>query len=90
MATQNGDFKLATRLLYLRTLKNLNARGEIVWEPEKTNSQYVKEIKNTNRKQAFRSVSRLFEYSWYGSFHIDQQTYSKIDRSFADFNATSV
>ena len=86
-ALKNNDFRLAVRLLYLRTLKTLNTRGRIKWELDKTNSHYVQELQNPIHREAFRSLTYRFEYIWYGSFRIDAPLYEKINRSFQEFNA---
>lgn len=86
-ALENKDFRLAVRLLYLKSLKNLSNSGKIKWEPEKTNTQYIDELKSPVQKSAFRLLTQRFEYVWYGSFYIDDKIYTKISHSFKDFNS---
>jgi len=85
-ATAQKDFRLAVRLLYLQSLKNLNDAGRIAWEPDKTNSQYVRELKHPEQKHLFGQLTHQFEYIWYGNFAIDGRAYSQIADSFKQFN----
>lgn len=85
-ATATGNYRLAVRLFYLRTLKVLNDRGLIDWQPEKTNQVYVNELKEDDRKQSFVQLTRQFEYVWYGEFFIDKEAFSTLKRDFDHFN----
>lgn len=87
-ALQNRDYRLAVRLLYLKSLKRLNDNGRIIWQPEKTNSAYVNELVNTSQQQRFRDLTHKFEYVWYGSFPVDENAYAKIQQSFSEFNSS--
>ena len=85
-AARRKDFRLAVRFLYLRTLKKLNDSGRISWKPDKTNSEYIKELRHPQQQGMFRSLTRQFEYVWYGSFEVDRNAFEKINASFSDFN----
>jgi hypothetical protein len=84
-ALAQRNFKLAVRLLYLRSLKQLNDAGLIQWQIEKTNSVYVDELSNPNQRQTFSILTRQFEYIWYGNFPIDEQAFRNINTLFQDF-----
>ena len=85
-ALENKDYRLAVRLLYLKSLKKLSDTGRIIWIPNKTNSTYISELKNADLKEKFRLLTYRFEYVWYGSQDIDFTLFDKIDKSFKDFN----
>lgn len=85
-AIENGNYRLAVRLLYLRTLKNLTDKNLIDWRPEKTNQAYVGELVNENYKNEFTSLTNQFEYIWYGEFFIDKNIFEPINESFHGFN----
>lgn len=87
-ALQNHDYRLAVRLLYLKSLKRLNDTGRIIWKPEKTNSAYVDELKIASQKQKFRALTHRFEYVWYGSFPVDREAYARISQSFLEFHSS--
>ncbi|WP_374165751.1 DUF4129 domain-containing protein [Arcticibacter sp. MXS-1] len=81
-----GDFRFAVRLMYLKTLKRLNDAGRIKWEADKTNSDYIRELKQQEQRQQFSVLTREFEYVWYGSFPVDAAAFEKIRTSFTGFN----
>lgn len=85
-ALQNGNYRLAVRLLYLKTLKNLSDKQLINWQLEKTNQAYVAEIENPTYKQEFNKLTNQFEYIWYGEFFIDKNSFEPINQSFSQFN----
>ncbi|MFD0939957.1 hypothetical protein [Pedobacter boryungensis] len=85
-ALQNKNYRLAVRLLYLKTLKKLSDKELINWQPEKTNQAYVLELENENYKQEFNVLTNQFEYIWYGEFFIDKLDFDSINQSFLQFN----
>ncbi|MEE1946118.1 DUF4129 domain-containing protein [Pedobacter sp. KR3-3] len=85
-AVQEGNYRLAVRLLYLKTLKHLSDRDVIHWQPDKTNQTYVLELQNENQRKEFAQLTYRFEYVWYGEFFIDKQSFEPIAQSFQQFN----
>jgi ABC-type dipeptide/oligopeptide/nickel transport system permease component len=79
------DYRLAVRLLYLRSLKQLSDAHLIQWQIDKTNSAYVYELTDPVQKQTFGLLTRQFEYVWYGDFPIDQQAFVNINQLFQSF-----
>ncbi len=87
-ALQHHNYRLAVRLLYLRTLKILSDREIIDWQPNKTNLAYVREVENEKGYEQFPQLTYQFEYIWYGDFKIDKSTYDTLQESFQQFNET--
>ncbi|MEQ7798520.1 hypothetical protein ABDJ41_01805 [Pedobacter sp. ASV1-7] len=85
-AVFNGNYRLAVRLLYLRSLKLLSDQELINWQPEKTNQTYIDEIEDFERKQDFKMLTLRFEYIWYGDFSIDKEMFKALKGSFERFN----
>lgn len=85
-AIATGNHRLAVRLLYLKCLKGLNDAGRIKWEIDKTNSQYLNEMKHPEQKKQFGVLTRQFEYAWYGGFDVNAESFNKIKESFRNFN----
>jgi len=85
-AINKGNYRLAVRLLYLKSLKKLSDAGRIKWQPDKTNSEYLNELINPAQKNSFRSLTYQFEYVWYGDFPVDKDGFNRINTSFNDFN----
>jgi hypothetical protein len=84
-AISTHNYRLAVRLLYLRSLKQLNDGEYIKWQPEKTNSAYIYELNNPTVRQDFISLTRQFEYVWYGGFSIDGSAFGNINQLFQNF-----
>lgn len=79
---KNGENRLAVRYYYLWLLKKMSAKQLIEWDVEKTNSDYLYEIKNTAIKSQFEYVSYLYNYIWYGEFELDEVTFVKAKKAF--------
>ena len=79
---QNGEKRLSIRYYYLWLLKKMSANEIIVWDLEKTNSDYLYEIKNPAQKQEFEYLSYLYNYIWYGEFELDDETFYKAKTAF--------
>jgi len=81
-ATNAGDYRLATRYLYLKTLKFLTHKNIIQWHFDKTNNDYLNEISNNEIKRRFQRVSYLYDYVWYGEFKIDKSSFYRNKETF--------
>ena len=83
------NFRLAVRLLYLQTLKQLTNAGHIAYKPDKTNRQYVQELANTALQSAFEKLTRRFEFIWYGDFSVDNAQFTTIRDEFRQFSVSA-
>ncbi len=72
----SGRFSDAIRWTYLLTLKALNERELISWDPFKTVIEYTYELKRTDLKLDFKNLSQQFLYYRYGNFDATRDTYS--------------
>lgn len=84
-AIAQHNYRLAVRLLYLRSLKHLSDANLIKWQPDKTNNAYVAELSNNEQRRFFKTLTLQFEYVWYGEFAINAQAFNKINAAFTDF-----
>lgn len=78
----SGEKRLTIRYYYLWLLKKMSAKEMIVWDLEKTNSDYLYEIKSPTLKEEFSYLSYLYNYIWYGEFELDQETFDKAKTAF--------
>ncbi len=69
----SGNYRQAIRYMYLETLKLLSSTGRIDWDQQKTNGDYLREIKNPATKEKFKRISYLYDHIWYGEFDLDAQ-----------------
>ncbi|WP_179346188.1 hypothetical protein [Winogradskyella ursingii] len=82
-ALKDNNYRLATRYMYLKSLKELANKKTIEWHYDKTNSDYLNEIKDTKLKALFKRISYIYDYVWYGEFPMDEERFNK---NKADFN----
>lgn len=85
-AAGEKNYRLAIRLWYLKTLKNLSGKDCIKWRPGKTNYEYVTELAQTRYEASFKKLTRDFEYSWYGETTVTGGEYETLKQQFMDFN----
>ena len=79
---KNHQNRLSVRYYYLWLLKIMSQRELIVWDIEKTNSDYVYEIKDEFLKQEFSYLSYLYNYIWYGEFDLEDETFNQAKTAF--------
>jgi hypothetical protein len=82
---QNNDFNLCTRYLFLKTIKVLSDKDLIRFLPDKTNREYVREMERHPLAKEFSSLTRNYEYVWYGKFLIDKNRYKVLKEQFVQF-----
>jgi len=77
-----NNHRLSIRYYYLWLLKQMSDNGVIEWDIEKTNSDYLYEIKRAALKEDFQYLSYIYDYSWYGEFTIDDALFDKAEKAF--------
>lgn len=82
---KKSDTRTAIRLYYLWLLKCLKDSKIIQWLPDKTNSEYIREIADERLRKEFGQLSYLYEYVWYGEFSVTDQEYLKAKNAFTNF-----
>lgn len=84
-ALQNGNYRLAIRLLYLQNLKVMTDKNIIAWKSNKTNSDYLHEINSPNLQQLFKQITHVFEYAWYGHLAVNREDFAELKESIVKF-----
>jgi len=79
------NYRMAVRLMYLQTLKELSVRNLINYTHEKTNSDYLFQLAGTFYYKNFFRLTRDFEYVWYGHFTLSDESFSFIRNDFINF-----
>jgi len=85
-ALKDGDYRMATRLLFLRMLKTMSQKNLLNYGIDKTNMDYLFELNGTKHFKDFAAASRNYEYVWYGNFNITQEQFGNMKDSFDKFN----
>jgi hypothetical protein len=79
------NYRLAVRLMYLRTLRDLSNRNLINYTHEKTNSDYLFQLSGTDYYKNFFKLTRSFDYTWYGHVELSQDGFAIIQNIFSSF-----
>ena len=84
-ALAEGNYALCIRLYYLQTIKTLSEKGHIKWAREKTNRDYLREMRAHRLGREFREVTRSFERIWYGNAALNAAGYALLEPDFKNF-----
>jgi len=84
-ACKDEDYRTAIRWHYLKTLYLLEKANYLVFQPSKTNIDYQNDLKKTNLVKEFVSISRIYDYVWYGKFLVDETKYHNLKKDFTTF-----
>lgn len=79
------EYKLAVRILYLKTIKILSESNLIEWKKDKTNARYVAEMMKQTTGKHFAFLTRVYEQAWFSSYEIDVFKYQLISDEFTHF-----
>jgi len=81
-AKNKGNFRLAIRLMFLKSLQILDEKKLIKYKKNKTNYEYTFEIKNQKVQGLFQEASDTFSWVWYGSQDLDTNSYNELEPNF--------
>ncbi|MDI9366573.1 MAG: DUF4129 domain-containing protein [Flavobacterium sp.] len=84
-AIANNNYRLAVRLLYLQTLKQLTDNGLINWRINKTNATYVQELAGYQQQNNFIELTNYFDRVWYGEANISYKQFADAQQLFIQF-----
>lgn len=87
-AIKNGNYRLATRYYYLSLLKKLSHNNYIEYHKDKTNSEYLFELKNKSMRSNFSYLSYIYSYVWYGESAVDEMKFKTIENKYKSFIET--
>lgn len=79
------DYRSAIRFHFLAVLKKLSDKKLIIWNPEKTNKDYVAELAYHDCKTEYKNLVYIFDNVWYGEFAVDSIKYQQLKKRFLDF-----
>ena len=85
-AIRNGNYRLAVRYLYLQSLQRLSEKKLIEINTNKTNYEYVMEVRKHKFANEFASLTLQYEYVWYGEYPVNERLFEQIKSSFTQFN----
>ncbi|MFI8378230.1 DUF4129 domain-containing protein [Leeuwenhoekiella sp. NPDC079379] len=82
------NYQLAVRYYYLLLLQKLANKDIIDWQVQKTNADYIYEIKNHELRIEFTKLTRIYDFIWYGNFEVSESAFSKAEKEFKKTTAT--
>ncbi len=88
-AEREGNYRLAVRYLFMQILAQLDSNGKIHFAPEKTNADYIREMRGDDFLDHFARLSGVFIYTWYGHQFPREDDYWEIKQLFIDYNKLS-
>ncbi len=84
-AVGEHDLRLAIRWQYLKQLHLLNEKKAITYQPFKTNIDYTQELAGSALQNTFITISRVYDYVWYGKYTITESEYRTFETEFKQF-----
>jgi hypothetical protein len=86
LALEANDYRSAVRILYLSTIQQLNAQGLILWKKDKTNKDFLREMRAHGEYKTFRDITLAYEIVWYGDRQIEQPQFSSLKQIVDSFS----
>lgn len=87
-ALEAKDSRLAIRYYYLLLLKKLSEKELIKYDKDKTNSEYLFEIKKEEIRKGFSYLSYIYTYVWYGEFLLTEMDFKRVEEKYKSFFKT--
>ena len=84
-AIQASDYRLATRYLFLQSLKKMSDKEIIFYAADKTNREYMQQLPE-HLQSGFRNIARHYDYIWYGHQTLETNNFKNIQQIFKQFN----
>jgi hypothetical protein len=84
-AIRNGNYRLAVRYQFLKTLNRLGEKGILQLSTDKTNYQYATEIQGKPYANSFARLSLQYEYVWFGEFDLNKEQFEIVQNEHQQF-----
>lgn len=81
-AKSESDYRKAVRYYHLWVLQKLSERNLIRWDKDKTDFDYLQELKNHPIRPDFSSTTYVYDYTWYGHFRLDDREFELAEKLF--------
>ncbi|MCA1751593.1 MAG: DUF4129 domain-containing protein, partial [Flavobacteriales bacterium] len=84
-ARKSGNYREAVRLLYCIALSRLALSGKVTVKPEKTNWEYVSELRERTTAEAFGKLTGIYELIWFGEGRATEEEFKRHEPAFQSF-----
>lgn len=86
LALENGNYQLAIRYTFLKTLKSLVEHGKLNWKKQYTNKDYLTQLYQTNYYEGFKAIVYTYERKWYGENRSTMEEFEHYKNSCKQLN----
>lgn len=86
MALESSDYRSAVRILFLKCLQGLHLKDLIRWKKDKTNNDFLNEMRPHGSYKQFRNLTLAFEIVWYGDTAITEEQFNFLQKEFNAFD----
>ena len=87
-ALADQNYILAIRLYYLAGLKELSLQNLIKWKKDKTNKEYLREMRGHEKYEELKQMTQIFDRVCYGNFQLQESDFRQIEPMFQQFIQT--
>ena len=84
-AIADKNYRAAVRFMFLKSLRGLNEKGWIRYNPQATNHEYISQVTPYGVGKEFGFLTYLYEYVWYGEFVLSEDQFNKVHQNFQQF-----
>lgn len=85
-AVMNSDYRECVRIHFMFILKELIANDFIDWKPEKTNYDYLMEVRRSKEgHDDFGECVRIYDLVWYGDYEITLEDYNRLKPALENY-----
>jgi len=82
------DYRLAVRIQYLILLRSLSGSQLIQYRDDATNMEYLSQVYGKSFYPQFFTLTRHYEYVWYGEAMVTEGIYQRLSQDFKNLNQT--
>lgn len=78
LSLEAGDYKTSVRILYIMIIQRMHENSWIVWKKDKTNRDYLNEVRSRKSYVQFRDITLVYEIVWYGDNEITSTEFDRL------------
>jgi hypothetical protein len=83
---EQRNFRMAIRLYFLQSLRQLADKEMIHWRQNKTNEVYLRELEGSPYYSEFVLLTRTYEFAWYGEMPLEEGQFRNAQNHFVQFH----
>jgi len=84
-ALRREQYAEAVRLYFLLAIQALSSHGDIVWARQKTNRDYLRDMRDHRLGNTFDGLVRTYEHIWYGNRTVSAADFQQLEPEFKAF-----